>query len=108
MSVTVVTSRGAYRLAVDNLIADPGGVISFTATLERSDGIERVAFRGTIDRGLSDALNVDDPAPVIEQRLAAWLTREFEQTREAAFKSIRTEHRPLEVVFDRDHPGPFG
>ncbi len=41
-------------------------------------------------------------------RLAPWFEREFEQTREAALKSLRSERKPLTVRFDREHPGPFG
>jgi hypothetical protein len=33
--------------------------------------------------------------------------REFEQTREAALKSLRGERKPHVVRFDREHPGPF-
>jgi len=40
-------------------------------------------------------------------QLAPWFEREFEQTREAALKSLRSERRPLVVRFDREHPGPF-
>ncbi len=40
-------------------------------------------------------------------RVTRWFEREFEQTREAALKSLRTERKPLMVRFDRDHPGPF-
>jgi hypothetical protein len=41
-------------------------------------------------------------------RLAPWFEREFEQTREAALKSLRSERKPLVLRFDREHPGPFG
>jgi hypothetical protein len=41
-------------------------------------------------------------------RLAPWFEREFEQTREAALKSLRSERKPLVVRFDREPPGPFG
>ena len=33
--------------------------------------------------------------------------REFEQTREAALKSIRTERKLLEISFDAANRGPF-
>ena len=48
----------------------------------------------------------DSPEKLIE-RLTPWLEREFEQTREAALKTMRTEHRLLEISFDSAHPGPF-
>jgi len=41
------------------------------------------------------------------ERIAPWLEREFEQTREAALKSIRTERHLLEISFDPTNPGPF-
>ncbi len=106
MAVTVPTSRGSYRLAIEDRAAGGDGSLSFTATLERSDGIERIAFRCRIDRALRSAL--PGGADAIEERLRGWLAREFEQTREAALKSIRAERRPLEMVFDLRNPGPFG
>ena len=48
----------------------------------------------------------DSPEKLIAQ-IAPWLEREFEQTREAALKSIRAEHKLLEISFDPAHPGPF-
>ena len=106
MSTTVSTARGAYRLAIgDHATADDGSS-SFTATLERSDGIETVAFRFRIDRALTSALPHEPGA--IEERLGQWLVREFAPTREAALKSIRAERRPLEIAFDARNPGPFG
>ncbi len=103
MAVTIPTSRGSYRLAINELATGADGFVSFTAALERSDGIERVAFRCRIYGPLIG----ESDAPAIAARLGAWLSREFEATREAALKSIRTERRPLEIVFDPDHPGPF-
>ena len=40
-------------------------------------------------------------------RITPWLEREFEQTREAALKSIRTERKLLEISFDAANRGPF-
>jgi hypothetical protein len=48
----------------------------------------------------------DSPEKLIE-RITPWLEREFEQTREAALKSIRTERKLLEISFDTTNPGPF-
>ena len=62
----------------------------------RSDSASRLA--------LIDA--ADSPEKLIN-RIAPWLEREFEQTREAALKSIRTERKLLEISFDATHPGPF-
>jgi hypothetical protein len=49
---------------------------------------------------------LDSPEKLIE-RIAPWLEREFEQTREAALKSIRAERHLLEISFDASNPGPF-
>jgi len=75
-----------------------------TLSLERADGIEKVALRFCIATNLIGA--VDSTEKLIE-RIAPWLEREFEQTREAALKSIRTERKLLEISFDATHPGPF-
>jgi hypothetical protein len=75
-----------------------------TLSLERADGIEKVALRCRIATALLSSS--DSPEKLIE-RIAPWLEREFEQTREAALKSIRTEHKLHEISFDAAHPGPF-
>ena len=75
-----------------------------TVSLERADGIEKVALRFRIATSVIGA--ADSPEKLID-RIAPWLEREFEQTREAALKSIRTERKLLEISFDAAHPGPF-
>ena len=76
----------------------------FALSLERADGIERVVFRCRV----AEALLVLDEAPdAIPERIASWVEREFEQTREAALKSIRSERKLFEVVFDGEHRGPW-
>ncbi|HXR25477.1 MAG TPA: hypothetical protein VN742_08965 [Candidatus Binataceae bacterium] len=104
MATQLRTSRGLYRMvAVGPLEAGPGE-IALTAALERADGIERVVLRFRVVR------DQPGPPPAAEQLLAQlgpWIEREFEQTREAALKSIRSERKVLEIVFDRERPGPF-
>ena len=78
--------------------------VVLTLSLERADGIEKVALRCRIAAVLPGSS--DSPEKLIE-RLAPWIEREFEQTREAALKSIRTEHKLLEISFDAENPGPF-
>jgi hypothetical protein len=80
--------------------------VVLTLIYERADGLERVGFLCSIADGLSDAVNPGDPEAWLEA-IAPWFEREFEQTREAALKSLRTQRRPLVVRFDRGHPGPF-
>ena len=74
-----------------------------TLSLERADGIEKVAVRFRIANALIG--DGDSPEKLIE-RITPWLEREFEQTREAALKSIRTERKLLEISFDGAHRGP--
>jgi len=74
-----------------------------TLSLERLDGIEKVAFQCRIDTMLVVGLNSDE----IIARLAPWIGRDFEMTRENALKSIRSERKLLEIVFDASKRGPF-
>jgi hypothetical protein len=89
------TPRGVYRLSAigDPARSDSGAVL--TLSLERADGIERITFRCV----------VRDPTVAgedsIEKRLAPWIERQFEQLREAALKSIRSEGKLLQVNFDQ-------
>ena len=81
--------------------------VTLTLSFERADGLERVGFLCTIARALAEAPDESDYG-AIPTRLVPWFEREFEQTREAALKSLRSERKPLTVRFDREHPGPFG
>jgi hypothetical protein len=98
------TSRGLYRLDAAAPLDIRLDDVALTAMLERADGIERVVLRFCI------ALRLLDPDPSAEEliaRLLPWVEREFEQIREAALKSIRSERKLLEIVFDDHWPGPF-
>ena len=75
-----------------------------TISLDRADGIEKVALRCRIANALPGSSS--SPEKLIE-RITPWLEREFEPTREAALKSIRTERKLLEISFDQSNPGPF-
>jgi hypothetical protein len=101
---TLKTARGIYAIANARPIERADDSLVLTLSLERADGIEKVALRCRIATSLIGA--ADSPEQLIE-RIAPWLEREFEQTREAALKSIRTEHKLLEISFDAAHPGPF-
>ena len=98
------TGRGIYAIANARPIERTADSVVLTLSLERADGIEKVALRFRIATNLIGA--VDSPEKLIE-RITPWLEREFEQTREAALKSIRTERKLLEISFDATHPGPF-
>ena len=98
------TSRGIYALVNARPIERTADAVVLTLSLERADGIEKVAVRFHIATALIG--DGDSPEKLIE-RITPWLEREFEQTREAALKSIRTERKLLEISFDATHPGPF-
>ena len=98
------TARGIYKIASVGALERTDDSVVLTLSLERADGIEKVALRCRIATSLIGP--ADSPEKLIE-RVAPWLEREFEQTREAALKSIRAEHKLLEISFDPAHPGPF-
>ncbi len=105
MAVQIRTGRGNYTLSLAGAAEKAAGWVIFTLSLEHADGIERVAFRCRVAEAL---LAPGEPAAgAIPERIVSWVEREFEQTREAALKSIRSERKLFEVVFDRDHRGPF-
>ncbi len=80
---------------------------TLTLSFARADGLERVGFLCTIARAIAGAPG-EPGTDALLSRLTPWFEREFEQTREAALKSLRSERKPLTVRFDREHPGPFG
>lgn len=80
----------------------PDGTL-LTLSLERRDGIEKVALQCRLDKALAGSLDTD----ALLGKLAHWLERDFEMTREYALKSIRSERRLMEIVFDASNRGPF-
>ena len=105
MRVQIRTGRGPYNLsAAAPIESDDAGGVVLTLAMERADGIERVVLRcrveGTLNRSSAGA-------DALIARLQPWLERAFEQTREAALKSIRTERTLFELRFDSRNPGPF-
>jgi hypothetical protein len=106
VSVEFNTARGRYRLTLAAPPRSAGSEVALTLAYERADGLERVGFLCMIASELPGADRLRDSGALLE-RVAPWFEREFEQTREAALKAIRTERRPLVVRFDREHPGPF-
>ena len=98
------TSRGIYTLANARPLERIADAVVLTISLDRADGIEKVALRCRIAIALPGSSG--SPEKLIE-RITPWLEREFEQTREAALKSIRTERKLLEISFDQSNPGPF-
>jgi len=104
MAVEIVTGRGAYRLSAAAPIEYADTSLILTLAMERADGIERVVTRCRIARELVP--DVPEPEEIIA-RLKDWIAREFETTREAALRSIRSERRLHEITFDQVNPGPF-
>jgi hypothetical protein len=105
LPTTLKTGRGIYAIESAAPVERCADSIVLTLKLVRADGIENVALRVRI--ATSVLQSVDDSPEKLIERLAPWLEREFEQTREAALKTIRTEHRLLEITFDRANRGPF-
>ncbi|HKV55538.1 MAG TPA: hypothetical protein VJN94_12955 [Candidatus Binataceae bacterium] len=107
MAIEIATPRGIYRLAPASPLetGNAPGPITLTLAIERADGIERVLVEFLVERDLLGA--VAPNADAIIERLKGWLEREFEATREAALKAIRTERRLHQILFDSAHPGPF-
>jgi hypothetical protein len=98
------TGRGVYALVNARPVERTADAMVLTLSLERADGIEKVALRCRI---ATDLIGPGDSPEKLIERVAPWLEREFEQTREAALKSIRTEHKLHEISFDAANPGPF-
>jgi hypothetical protein len=106
MSIKIETGRGTYLLKSAAPFERSENSIVLTLSFERADGIEKVAFRCRIATAIMPAGDLDAPDKLIE-RLAPWIKREFEMTREAALKTIRSERRLLEINFDSTTRGPF-
>jgi len=104
MPAEIATGRGIYRLTAAAPIEYTQAEILLTLAMERADGIERIVMRYRIAKNL-----VGDPpaTELIIEQLKGWLTREFETTREAALKAIRSERRLHEIIFDQANRGPF-
>ena len=107
LGLTIKTPRGVYALNLAGPIDRSSGALVLTLNLERADGVERVAFRCRVAASLLAPASGVEAETAILEALARWLTREFEQTREAALKSIRTERRLFEIAFDENQRGPF-
>ena len=100
------TGRGLYRLSIAAPPAVAAHEVTLTIAFERADGLERVCFLCTIARAIAGASGELDAGAILS-RLTPWFEHEFEHTREAALKSLRSERKPLVVRFDHEHPGPF-
>ncbi|MBV8358944.1 MAG: hypothetical protein JO189_13555 [Deltaproteobacteria bacterium] len=104
MATEIVTGRGVYRLIAAAPLEYVKSSVVLTVAMERTDGIERFVTRCRIAQELAgEPLEADR----IIERLKGWFVREFESTREAALKAIRSERRLHEITFDQANRGPF-
>lgn len=103
MAITIKTGRGAYTLNLAASAERSADAIVLTIALDRADGIERVAFKCRVAAELAAAASDD----ALAERLAPWIERDFEMTRETALKTIRSERRMHEFTFDPANRGPF-
>jgi len=104
--VPLNTPRGTYRLSVVEQSTTDAGAWRLTLVVEHASGLEKLAFRCHIGVELMQRTPAGDVASICA-RLAPWLEGQFEQVREAALRSIRSEGRLAEVEFDSARPGPF-
>ena len=104
--IQIKTGRGIYEIKNAAPVERSSDSIVLTLSLERADGIEKIALKCKISASLIQQDQLEAPEKLAE-RLAPWIEREFEMTREAALKTIRSERRLLEIVFDSANRGPF-
>jgi hypothetical protein len=102
----VQTARGAYRLTLVDKAGPGGGPWTLTVAVEHTGGMEKFGLRCHIAGDLVQKSAIVDHAAAC-LRLASWLEGQFEQVREAALKSVRSERRLAEFAFDQERPGPF-
>ncbi len=103
MTFELKTARGPYRLALAKEPQVLPDATLLTLSLERLDGIEKVALQCRVAKSLATC---DEPSELV-RKLATWIERDFEMTRENALKSIRAERKLMEIVFDASNRGPF-
>ena len=101
------TARGPYRLSLAAAPSVTRDGVTLTLSYERIDGLERVGFLCTIAADLTRGPDLSENGEELFERVAPWFERQFEQTREAALKSLRSERKPFTIRFDRANPGPF-
>jgi hypothetical protein len=104
--VPLNTARGAYWLSLVEQTAAGAGPWVLTLSAEHAGGLEKFAFRCHIAPQLLEKAAIADPMAACA-RIAGWLEGQFEQIRETALKSIRSERRLAEIEFDQARPGPF-
>ena len=102
--IDIVTGRGVYHLSAAGPLECSHDSILLMLAMERADSIERDVTRWRIAK---DLIGDSPAAEAIIEKLTSWLLREFERTREAALKAVRSERRLHEIRFDLANRGPF-
>jgi hypothetical protein len=92
LPTSIQTPRGAYLLTVVGEPERSDSSVAVTLSVERADGFERFGLRCA-----ARAPRDSHPAGAIVERLSRLIERNFEQVREAALKSIRTEGKLLQI-----------
>ncbi|HLI79185.1 MAG TPA: hypothetical protein VKV03_04335 [Candidatus Binataceae bacterium] len=103
MTFELKTARGPYRLALAKEPEKLPHATLLTLSLERLDGIEKV----TLQCRIASAIAPSSDSSELLAKVARWIEREFEMTRENALKSIRSERTLMVLVFDAESRGPF-
>ena len=106
MTRPIRTGRGVYLLDLVGEVEEAADAVILPLKLEHQGGIKRMVFRCRIARALLDGRLGEQPAVFVEW-LSPWIEREFEQVREQAIKSIRSDNRLFELSLDQDRRGPF-
>jgi len=99
------TSRGQYSFVAQSGLERIGNDITLTLSLSQQAGLERVSFRCFIGAELLSPAQTE--LDYILSRLQPWIERNFEQLRESALKSIRSERRLFDQHFSHSERGPF-
>jgi hypothetical protein len=97
--VLLSSPRGNYRLVVVEQTGTEAGSWILTVSMEHAGGLEKFAFRCIVSQASLGSLGINDPCEAAAG-MAGWLQRDFENVREAALKSIRTERRLAEFNLD--------
>jgi hypothetical protein len=102
MAVEIRSGRGIYAISLLSAPERVDGKIRLTAAFERADGVERFGLRFVFAEAVvAGASYLDDTASLIE-RIRPQIEANFEQIREAALKSIRTDKRLHEIPIDSE------
>jgi hypothetical protein len=97
---SIKSGRGIYHLTSAAPPEHLGDAWMLTLSLERADGIEKFALRCRVPAPSENAAGESAVIANLLQLIAPRIERDFEHLREEALKSIRTERRMHEAVFE--------